>query len=95
MIGGFVISCGAKTDAVVVMRHSGRLERQASEAAPKESLRALDGEIHQGQAREDGSTPPVDLTIPVFEIRNIGKWKISLKSVKIGDALTWSSSFYQ
>jgi hypothetical protein len=49
----------------------------------------------KAKPREDGSTPPVDLTIPVFEIRNIGKWKISLKSGKIGDALTWSSSFYQ
>jgi len=48
--------------------HPRRLERQAAKLRRRIG-RALDSQIHQGKPREDGSTPPVDLAIPVFGIR--------------------------
>ena len=58
--------------------HPRRLERQAREAPPEGSRRALDSQIHPNtprpsrasKPREDGSTPPVDLAIPVFGYQN-------------------------
>jgi transposase, IS5 family len=34
------------------------------------SRRALDGEVAEGQAKEDGSTPSADLAIPIFGYQN-------------------------
>jgi IS5 family transposase len=52
--------------------HPRRLERQAREAPPEGSRRAPRWTVKYTKAkpREDGSTPPVDLAIPVFGYQN-------------------------